>query len=327
MVRRKTKNRTGIPRIEGIPYHDAWISYTCINCGIRNYENIGKELLCPDHAYKGCRWTCSSCKFTHSRNADLPFSTWPEQATDQEGTPARRFWKAFFRSATEKPESYWKQCNVCSRILPNNDFSRHIGWGPLEKQIECRDCKAVINAELNPKRTSEQLREAASKRRIAELLIADSNEKPNVKDLFDRFQSRCFKTKIPLDIEKTATWQIDHTLPSRYFYPLSIENATLLSAEANQNKSDMWPSEFYTNTELTELARITGASLELLSSSEPVFNPNIDVNACVERYLNVRDQSNLLKRVKELKTLLEKHNLTVHLSDETARLLGLKRGH
>lgn len=321
--RRITKNKTGIPRIEDVPYHEAWCSYACISCGIRNYERIGFNLLSPKDAFQSCAWTCLSCGYEHSKRSDLPFSGWPIEAIDSDGIPAQRFWKAFFRSATENVDSYWKQCNACGRILPNADFSRHAKWGPLEKQMECRACKAVINADLNPKRTTEQLRESAMKRRIAELLVKENDEKLDVVKLFNRFDSKCFKTGVKLDIEKSSTWQIDHTLPSKYFYPLSVKNATLLSSEANQNKSDKWPSEFYTNQELVKLARITGASLQLLSSKEPIISHDIDVNGCVNRFLDVRSDSDLNKRILELKLLLQKHELADQLSKENKDLLGV----
>lgn len=323
MARRTTKNKTGISRIEGISPHDAWASYSCLECGTRNYEKIGLNLPPANFAFENYEWSCVKCEFSHSKNNDLPFTDWPDDAIDSYDIPAQRFWQAFFRSTTEKPESFWKQCNTCARILPNEDFSRHVGWGPLEKQMECRACKAVINANLNPKRTTEQLRESAMKRRIAELLVKVSDEKLDIKSLFERYNYKCFKTGIDLKIEDSASWQIDHTLPSKYFYPLSIRNSTLLSKDANQNKSDSWPSQYYTNDELIKLAKITGASLELLSSQNPILNKDIDVNACVEKLLVVRSGSNLSKRIKELKLLLNKHELSDKLSQENRQKLGL----
>jgi len=325
MARRESKNATGIPRIPNIPYHNAWASYTCINCGCRNYEDIGLELLSPGDAYEQCKWKCSNCEFVHSKESDLPFENWVASATAKQNLPTQRFWQGFFRSVTEKPESYWKMCNVCNRCLPYADFAGHKRFGVLKKQIECRACKAAINGILNVLRTSEQLRESSAKRRIADLLVAGSNEKLDVKALFERFSYKCFKTKTQLNIEDSASWQIDHTLPSRYFYPLTAKNATLLSADANQNKSDMWPSEFYTNKELIELARITGASLELLSSKTVILNTDIDVNACVERYLDVRKDSDLTKRIAELKLVLDKHDLISQLNDQNASLLGITK--
>ena len=324
MARRYSKNTTGIPRIPGIPPHDAWVSYTCINCGTRNYEKIGSELLRPTDAYSNCDWKCTPCKFSHNKSSNLPFENWASHTTVKDGLPTQRFWQAFFRSATEKPESYWKMCSVCDRVLPYADFSGHKRFGMLKRQIECRACKAAINGVLNIRRTPEQLRESSAKRRIADLLMAESVEKLDVKALFERFEYKCFKTKIELKIEESSAWQIDHTIPSRYFYPLTARNATLLSTSANQNKSGMWPSMFYTNKELVELARITGASLELLSSKDPIWNTDIDVNACVERYLDVRKDSDLSKRIAELKLVLDKHDLVDQLNEQNSALLGLR---
>ena len=85
----------------------------------------------------------------------------------------------------------------------------------------------------------------------------------------------------------------------------------------------MWPSKFYTNNELIELAKITGANLELLSSPKPIINRNIDVNNGVYKYLQVRETSDLPKRIKEIKKILEVYQLTNNLSDENKQLLGL----
>ncbi len=115
-----------------------------------NYVQVGQKLLTPSEAIEKCVWKCTHCGFIHSKESDLPFENWEEEYNTADSTTALRFWEGFFRIATEHPESYWKQCNVCTRILPNNAFSRHIGWGPLEKQMECRSCKGAINAVLNP---------------------------------------------------------------------------------------------------------------------------------------------------------------------------------
>lgn len=332
MPRRQTKNKTNIPRIEGISMRDAHVHYVCVSCGLSNFVNIGSDLLSPKEAYETQEWVCQGCGFVHSKNAPLPvedqdgnptpFASWSSVAHDEGELAVLRFWEAFFRGATEKREVYWKQCNTCGRILPENDFSRHVDWGPLEKQMECRACKAVINTDLNPKRTKEQLHESSSRRRAAELLLNGQNERLSLRDLFDRFEGRCFKTGIELDYDDRGSWAVDHVLPSRWLYPLSITNAALLSTDANNNKRDRWPSEFYTNEELKRLAAITGADLALISSTEPIINPNIDVDACVSRFLTVRGATSLTKRIGELKKLLEDYNLVDQLSAENKKMLG-----
>jgi CRISPR/Cas system Type II protein with McrA/HNH and RuvC-like nuclease domain len=120
-----------------------------------------------------------------------------------------------------------------------------------------------------------------------------------------------------LDINNRKTWAIDHILPSKYLYPLTVSNAALLSKEANDNKRDQLPSKYYTNNELIELAKITGADLTLLTNKHPIINPHIDVNKCVSRFLTVREKSNLNK-------LLVSYDLINKLSPENKKLLGIK---
>lgn len=332
MPRRKKKNITGLPRIEGVPYHDAWVGFICLKCNELNNINIGQDLLEPKTAFETCQWKCAKCSYVHSKDSDLPFENWGEEFKSNASIRAQRFWQAFFRIATEHQESYWKQCNTCGRILPFSSFSYHQPtkktgkkWGPLERQMECRACKGAINAVLNPKRTKQQLHEGTMRRRIGDLLLEGENMPIDFEELFKRFDSRCFKTKRKLDIKKRKTWAIDHLLPSKWLYPLTIDNAVLLSSEANSNKSDKWPQKFYTNNELIELAKITGADLSLLASKTPIVNTNINVNKCVERYLQVREKSKLDKRIKELKKIIEKYDLVKDLTDVNRKLLGLNK--
>jgi hypothetical protein len=189
--------------------------------------------------------------------------------------------------------------------------------------MECRSCKGAINAVLNPKRTKQQLQASLVRRRIADLFVEANNVSIDIEDLFKRFDSKCFKTCKQLNIDDRSSWNIDHILPSKYLYPLSVENAALLSSEANSNKRDMWPSKFYTNNELINLAKITGANLELISSTIPIINHNINVNNGVTKYLQVREMSDLPKRVKEIKKILEVYQLTDNLSEDNKKLLGL----
>jgi len=332
MARRETKNRTNIARVAGIPVHEALVSFVCVRCEKLNLINIGNRLLTPVEAYETQAWKCDSCGFIHSKASPLPiknktgkklpFASWSTDITKEGSLAAERFWKAFFTMFTENKDAYWKQCNTCARKLPARAFSGHSGWGPLEKQMECRSCKAVINTNLNPKRTKQQLHESSARRRVADLLLAGENERLDINELFKRFDGKCFKTGKDLDINDRKSWAIDHILPSRWLYPLSNKNAALLSKEANGNKRDKWPSEFYTNNELKQLATITGANLELISRKEPLVNSQIDVDACVTRMLTVRGATDISKRLKELKKLLEDYNLVDSLSEQNKRLLG-----
>lgn len=279
-------------------------------------------MLIPREAPETCEWKCEHCGFIHSKQSDVPFENWDEEYRNHDSAAAYRFWEGFFKMATENSASYWKQCNVCNRILPFNAFSKHSGWGPLKRQMECRSCKGVINAILNPRRTKEQMLESSLRRRVADLFLDGENEAIDTEELFERFDNKFFKTNIPLDINDRTSWAVDHILPSKYLYPLTKENAALLSKEANSAKRDKWPSEFYTNAELIALAKITGANLALISSPDPVVNQQIDVNRGVTRYLQVRETSGLAKRIQEIKKIVETYGLAGRLSPENKRLLG-----
>jgi hypothetical protein len=322
VARRRTKNRTGISRLDGIAAHSAWAAFSCVACNTHNAIELGNGLLSPRDAFEGAIWKCVSCGFTHSSESDLPFPNWPKGQTRYDSPVALRFWKGFFRTATENREAYWKRCNTCGRVLPYAAFSRHAGWGPLELQMECRSCKGSINAILNPKRTKQQLHESAVRRRAADILLEGSHEQLSIESLFERFNAKCFKSGRDLHMAGND-WAIDHILPSRYLYPLTTANAALLSREANAKKRDRWPSEYYTNSELIRLSHLTGADLMLLSSPTPILNPRIDVDACVARSLTVREHSNLAKRVEQLRKLIEMYGLVNRLSPANRKILAL----
>lgn len=322
MARRRTLNVTGIPRLEGVGYHDAWVFYSCVRCQMGNLVPVGTSLEAVRDAYETASWKCEHCGFRHSKDAPLPFRSWPKNARGKGTACATRFWQRFFRTATERG-AFWKQCNTCGRVLPFESFSRHRGWGPLERQMECRACKGAINAVLNPKRTAQQLHEGSALRRAADLLMQGDDQHLDIVALFRRFNSRCFKTGQVLDMANRSSWAIDHILPARFLFPLATWNAALLSKGANDLKRDRWPSKFYTNSELVQLALLTGANLALLTRDEPVVNENIDVNRCVERVLRVRERSNLGKRIKTLKLLFTRLGIEDRLSAVNRRLLGL----
>ena len=322
MARRKAKHQTGVRRVEGVPVHEAWVGFNCVQCFTLNNIRIGNTLLHPRSAYETATWQCGKCKYVHSRNSDLPFASWPKASTKHTSLAVQRFWIGFFQIATEHPSSYWKQCNVCERVLPFAAFSRHIGWGPLERQMECRSCKGGINAILNPLRSKQQLHESAIKRRTAELLLQGENKPIDLEGLFARFESKCFKCGKNLDFKNRKSWAVDHILPSKFLYPLTPENAALLCVSCNNNKHGQWPSKFYSNSQLAKLSKITGAELGLLAAIEPILNSKIDVNGCVSRFLVVRERSNLEKRIKELKKLLADYNLVESLSEANQKLLG-----
>ena len=148
---------------------------------------------------------------------------------------------------------------------------------------------------------------------------------PDQGDLFENFSGRCFKCNNPLSIEKRGEWAIDHIMPSALLYPLVKRNAALLCSDCNDKKRAKLPSEFYNNEELKKLATITGANLELLASTEPNINKkDVDVNVGVDNYLSTRRNSNLSKRIRELKKVIERYGLQDELTPENKKKLGFE---
>lgn len=197
-----------------------------------------------------------------------------------------------------------------------------LGGGLLKDKWNAVRAKGPSMLSLTPKGQANSSMKLSVKRRIADLLLETENESIDIDELFKRFKGKCFKTKQPLVKSNRNSWAIDHILPSKWLYPLTKENAALLSKEANENKRDKWPSKFYTNSELIELAKITGANISLLTRQSPVINRNIDINKGVERYLQVREKSNLGKRVKEIKKVIRFYGLEDNLSKENRKFLG-----
>lgn len=328
--RRQTINKTGFCNKTGIKHKEAWVCFPCINCGSMVRQKIGLLLLSPEEALAYSCWECPVCGYIHSSESNLPDSmqNMPEEWRKAENPHCQGFWSAFFKMATKDPSAYWKHCSKCGRLLPATCFDAHAdkpgcaAWKPLNRQAECKACKASINANLNKKRTKEQLFEGSINRRIGDLLSI-TDEKADPKTVFEKFGGKCFKTGKVLDFNDRKSWHIDHIMPSKYFWPLTYDNAALLSNDANEAKNSKWPSRFYTDKELVELSEITGADLEKISSREPLWNKDIDTNKAVSRLLdNVRESSHLPKLIQGFKRIIIEHNLVDTLTENNRKRLG-----
>ncbi len=180
--------------------------FICWKCRELTTIDIDGKVIAPQTAFESSNRPCGKCGYVHCKDSDLPFKDWPSEFSNHESVRAERFRPGFFRIATGHPESYWKQCNTCGRVLPFSAFSKHSGWGALGRQRGCRSCKGAINAVLNPRRTRQQLHEASAKRRIADLLLEGENKPLDLKDLFRRFESKCFKCAKVLGLE--PVWKV-----------------------------------------------------------------------------------------------------------------------
>jgi hypothetical protein len=169
----------------------------------------------------------------------------------------------------------WKYCRVCEQLQPLDSFDRHVPSSASfrsGRQLECRSCKRLINAKLNPLRTGDQHRESSERRRLYGLLAGET--RLNAADVHRRFGGECFNCGRPLTQREGA---MDHTLPARNLWPQTM-GATLLCHECNAFKAEKWPSEFYRRgadidrEKLQRLSYLTGIPYETLAGP-PYLNP------------------------------------------------------
>lgn len=172
---------------------------------------------------------------------------------------------------------YLKKCAYCARYLPIDphdrgmlSFHRHAAK-LTGHQNECRSCKKWrINDSLNEVRTIDQLNESSLITRERKAFLREPEILQAIKDrsgaglksqVWDRFDRKCFYCGVPLELDEV---QLDHTRPLAYLWPID-EYATCLCADHNGEKRERFPIDFYSSSQLRELARITGMPLADLS--------------------------------------------------------------
>jgi len=201
--------------------------------------------------------------------------------------------------------SPWKYCRVCEQLQPLDSFDRHVPNSASfrsGRQLECKSCKRLINAALNPLRTPDQHRESSERRRLYGILAGES--KLNTRDVYQRFEGKCFNCKRSLSLGDAV---LDHTLPARYLWPLAT-GATLLCAECNANKAEKWPSEFYRRDgstvdrdKLQHLSYSTGIPYEVLDGKPQLNWPAVErillgVDQFLIRWIRYPDEIRRIRR-------------------------------
>lgn len=144
-------------------------------------------------------------------------------------------------------------------------------------QLECRFCKKFyVNAAHNPQRTAEQMREDGHRRRAFEKLIEEvTGGSPQIlyrhhnagheliDDVLERFRYRCFSCNTELD---KGSVNLDHTRPLALLWPLD-GTATALCKDCNTDKRDRTPRDFYSSSQLKNLAKILDLDLTELQTA------------------------------------------------------------
>ena len=80
----------------------------------------------------------------------------------------------------------------------------------------------------------------------------------------EKFGEKCFRCG------STENIAIDHILPLHRFFAKILRNIIPLCNVCNSSKQHKWPSEFYTESELIRLAKVSGYSLSKLKN--PTYN-------------------------------------------------------
>lgn len=173
-----------------------------------------------------------------------------------------------------------KKCSFCARLLPLRSeqpgaLSFHKHNAKISgHQNECRACKKWrINDTFNPLRTTDQLHESSVITRERKILLQEPEILQEIKkrtgeglksQIWEKFERKCFYCKEPVEL---GDFQLDHTRPLAYLWPID-EFATCLCAEHNNQKKDKFPVDFYSEAQLEELSTITGLSIEDLSKKD-----------------------------------------------------------
>jgi hypothetical protein len=168
----------------------------------------------------------------------------------------------------------YKYCIICSTLKPIELFDRHSARA-TGRQGECNLCKQLYNSIKNQSRLAEQHREASQKRRLYTELT--DSPRIDIGKIYEKFESKCFKCSKDLSADRDKGKQellgnLDHTLPAKWLWPLTTNNATLLCKQHNGEKAEKWPSDYYSDAELRRLSPLVGIDYLVLKGAQH-FNP------------------------------------------------------
>ena len=165
------------------------------------------------------------------------------------------------------------ECEWCKFIAPLTGINNPIhplSWISNHKGYT-NSCKSM-HKWRNYLRTTEELKTSTGGRIMEDILKVwmkttgqEIFTKTEIEEqCYEKFGKKCFL------IGKTKNIHIDHTFPLIMGWPLTPKNATPLSRSKNSSKRACWPNEFYTYEKLIELSKISGYTLEELST--PKYN-------------------------------------------------------
>jgi hypothetical protein len=219
------------------------------------------------------RITCPACKFEHVAGETTVVYEYDLRDKRDNSIFETGIFEILHDDYVEEAKGY-KYCIICSTLKPIELFDKH-GSRETGRQSECNLCKRLYNAIKNQTRLADQHREASQKRRLYTELT--DSPRIDVGKIYEKFGNRCFRCGKELSNDrdkgtKELRGNLDHTLPAKWLWPLTTDNATLLCPGHNGAKAEKWPGDYYTDAELRKLAPLVGIDYRVLKEPQH-FNP------------------------------------------------------
>lgn len=271
MSRRETYsilNKIGQYRPDHVDGQTLYKVFQCLNPDCTEIITVKNEDIDEDYSI-----TCPKCGYEHFSGGEQHLFDFSMDVNDENDVATSVQEGEFIISHDEYIENspLYKYCLLCNTLKPIEGFHKHAVL-KSGRQGECIMCKTNYNAVKNRTRTSDQHFESSQKRRL--LIEVAGATRVSRKAIEEKYGHRCFNCG--KDLSKTTSNKdkpIDHTLPVYYLWPATTDSGTLLCHDCNGNKTGKWPSDFYDDTKLHQLAVHTGFDYHLLAS-RPQYNPD-----------------------------------------------------
>lgn len=270
MARRKiysNLNKVGQYRPDHVDGQTLYKVFQCLNPDCTEIITVKKDDIDEDYSI-----VCPKCGYEHYSGGEQHLFDFSMDVNNDDGEAVSVQEGEFVVSHDEYIENaaLYKYCLICNTLKPIECFHKHAVL-KSGRQGECTMCKTNYNAIKNGTRTSDQHFESSQKRRL--LIEVAGAVRVSRKMIERKYGLKCFNCGKDLSgVTANREKPIDHTLPVYYLWPATTDSGTLLCHECNGNKTGKWPSEFYSDAKLHQLAVHTGFDYHLLAGA-PQYNP------------------------------------------------------
>lgn len=288
--------------------------FQCLNPPCEEFITVREDDIGPDFEIP-----CPSCQFIHAAGGESKMYDYNLVHTQEQRIIESGEFVILHDDYINEAQRL-KYCIVCYTRKPLEFFGNH-RTRQSGRQGECSICKTTYNGIKNQSRITDQHREAANRRRLYKRLSGDEG-KIDSQAIFEKFEGKCFKCE--QELTYTAKGQkdfnLDHTLPAALLWPLTTDNATLLCSRCNGEKTDVWPSVFYSDAKLKRLAVLTGYTYALLAG-EACINENAvseilaDTDVFIETWIHYPEDIIKVRNLIHAHTGEDIYNHATHVPD------------